>query len=194
MSELERLEWDRRYSEGEHMPKASASSYLEEWLPRIPLGRGLDVACGTGRNALRMAEAGFQVDGVDISVSAIEIARREAERRGLEVSWRAGDLDTLELERGAFSLVTIFRYVNRGLWSRLIESLAPDGWILIEGHLATTRQVGGPSDPHFRLPPQELLTDFSALRIVSYGESIENEGETLYAFARLAACRGNPGW
>ena len=123
MSEFERLEWDRRYSEREYKPRATASPYLEEWLPRIPLGRGLDVACGAGRNALRMAEAGFQVDGIDIAASAIEIATGEAERRGLTVSWRVEDLDTLELENGAFNIITVFRYVNRGLWTRLIETL-----------------------------------------------------------------------
>jgi tellurite methyltransferase len=194
MSEYERTEWDRRYREGEYRERANPSPFLDEWLPRLPTGRALDVACGAGRNALRLAEAGFAVEAVDISSVAIDIASTEAARRGLDISWRVADLDALELEATSYDLVTVFRYVNRPLWPRLAAALAPDGFVLYEHHLDSPREVEGPGQPEFRLRPQELLRAFNGLRVVHYSETIETEGGSTFALARLVACQGDPGW
>lgn len=196
VSEDERADWDRRYAEGDYQPRKEPSPLLEEWLGSIPVGRALDVACGAGRNALRLAEAGFDTEGIDISGVAIERARREARRRGLSVAWRVADLDEAEIAPAAYDLVTVFRYVNRPLWPRLRSALAPDGWIIIEHHLQTELEVGGPSTPEFRLAPQELLEAFAALRIISYSELLEpgDQAGSTFALVRLVACNGNPGW
>ena len=97
MSEIERLDWEQRYQEGEYRPRTWPSPFLEEWIGRFPVGRALDVACGAGRNALRLAEAGFQVEAIDVSASAISMARVESARRGLDVAWEVADLDHSEL-------------------------------------------------------------------------------------------------
>ena len=55
-------------------------------------GRALDVACGEGRNAVWLAEQGWQVTGVDFSEVALEKARRLAELRGVEAEWVQADL------------------------------------------------------------------------------------------------------
>lgn len=195
MSESERLDWDRRYAEGEYRARNYPAPFLEEWLPRFRIGRALDVACGTGRNALRLAAAGFSVEAVDISRVAIELGQAEAKRRGLTLSWRVADLDDEELGPAAYDLITVIRYVNRPMWPRLVQALKTDGWILIEHHLKTDRPVDGPQSPEFRLDPQELLRAFTDLRIVHYSEVVENEdsGATV-ALARLVGCKGNPGW
>ncbi len=196
MSGSERMEWDRRYQKGEYRPRTLPSPFLEQWLERLPSGRALDVACGTGRNALRLAEAGYLVDAVDISQAAIEKARIDGERRGVTVAWQVVDLDDARLEAAAYDVITVIRYVNRKLWSRLIEALSPNGWLLIEHHLQTTADVGGPSSPEFRLAPQELLQAFHGLRIVHYEEVLETaQGEERgFALARLVACKGDAGW
>jgi SAM-dependent methyltransferase len=187
MSEYERTEWDRRYRAGEYRERANPSPFLDEWLPRLPTGRALDVACGAGRNALRLAEAGFAVEAVDISSVAIEIASAEAASRGLDIAWRVADLDMLELETTSYDLITVFRYVNRPLWPRVAAALAPDGFLLYEHHLDSRLEVEGPRQPEFRLRPQELLRAFAGLRVVHYSETIETEGGSTFALARLVA-------
>jgi len=196
VSETERLEWDRRYTDGEYRPRTWPSPFLEEWIDRLPIGLALDVACGAGRNALRLAEAGHQVEAVDISASAIGMARIEGERRGLEVAWNVADLDDAELRTSAYDVITVIRYVNRRMWPRLVAALAPDGWLLIEHHLQTTANVDGPSSPDFRLAPQELLGAFRSLRILHYEEVLETakRERKAYALARMVACNGDPGW
>lgn len=196
MSETERTEWDRRYADGDYRPRSWPSPFLEEWVDRLPPGRALDVACGAGRNALLLAEAGYRVEAVDISRSAIDMARAECNRRGLEIAWGVTDLDNAELETSAYDVITVIRYVNRRLWPRLIAALATDGFLLVEHHLQTTADVDGPTSPEFRLAPQELLEAFGSLRVLHYEEVLETaeRESTGYAIARIVACNGNPGW
>ena len=196
MSETEGLEWDRRYTDGDYRPRTWPSPFLGEWIERFPVGRALDVACGAGRNALRLAEAGHHVDAIDISTSAINMARAEAEDRRLDVKWIVADLDDADLGTSRYDLITVIRYVNRPMWPRLVAALAPNGWLLIEHHLVTAATVHGPHSPEFRLAPQELLEAFNALRILYYEETIEDSARDRgsYALARLVACKGDPGW
>ena len=197
MSEDERAKWDDRYATGDYVPRTRPSPFLLDWLGRIPVGRALDVATGTGRHALALAEAGFSVDAVDISAVAIDRARAEAQRRGLDVHWTVADLDTDPLPGAGYDLVTVLRYRNPDLWPRLVRALAPDGWILVEHHLRTSlADVVGPGDDRFRLAPGELLEVLGVLRVVHYTEVVEpaDRGEGRYVLARAVACAGDPGW
>jgi tellurite methyltransferase len=197
VSHEERSRWDRRYATGEYVARAPPSPFLLEWLDRIPVGRALDVATGTGRNALALADAGFEVAAVDISAVALDRARAEGEERGLPVDWILADLDDEALPGDGYDLIAVLRYRNPDLWPRLAAAMAPGGWIVIEHHLRTSREdVVGPSDDAFRLAPGELLEAFRDLRVVHYSESVEpaDDGEALFVIARLVACAGDPGW
>jgi SAM-dependent methyltransferase len=195
VSDSERVEWDRRYAGGEHHPRTTPAPILVRWLPRLKAGRALDIACGTGGNAVWLAEQGFRVDAIDISRVAIEEARESAESRGLAVGWQVADVDDVAFETDSYDVITVVRYVNRGLWPRLVEALAPDGCILMENHLNTRLDVAGPTSPAFRIDPQELLEAFSGLRILEYSETIETgDSGSRLAMVRMAACKGDLGW
>ena len=196
MSEDDRVAWERRYAEGEYRARTWPSPFLDAWIDRLPRGKALDLACGAGRNALRLAEAGFQVEAVDISTSAIEMATVEAHTRGVDVAWRAADLDDIELTPAGYQVITMIRYMNRRLWPLLPSALAPGGWLLIEHHLQTTANVDGPPSEDFRLAPQELLEALGPLRIIFYEEVLEesDRDRSTYALARLVACKDSPGW
>lgn len=196
MSESDRERWDRRYSDQDYLPRTEPTPFLEESLPLIARGRALVVACGAGRNALRLAAAGFQVDGYDVSPVAIGLARTEADRRGVDVNFQAVDMNEIEVPAGKYDLITMFRYMNRPLWPRLVRALAPAGWLVMETHLRSPHPVSGPQDPEMRLAPNELLDAFRDLRVVYYRESYEpsdRNGE-MSSVARLLACNGDPGW
>ena len=64
---------------------------------QIPHGRALDIGCGTGTNAIYLAQHGFEAFGVDISWFAIWRARRKARRCGTPVSFYTGDVTKLGL-------------------------------------------------------------------------------------------------
>jgi SAM-dependent methyltransferase len=67
--------------------------------------RFLDLACGTGAVAELAAEAGADVVGVDLAPGLIEQAKQRAEERGLEIDYRVGDVEALELEDASFDRV-----------------------------------------------------------------------------------------
>lgn len=198
MSDEESSTWNSRYADGSYVARLEPSPFLADWLPRVPKGRALDVACGPGRHALFLAEHGFEVDAVDISEVAIDAGRSEAARRGLEsISWSVADLDRGELPGAGYDLITILRYRNEALWPALRAALAPDGWVIVEHHLRTSLDVGGPTTDDFRLGPGEALDAFSGARILHYSEGLEPDDrgiEGQFAIARLVACVGDPGF
>ena len=88
--------WDRFYADRSRpvpffaaKPDENLVSYLERGL--IKPGRSLDVGCGPGRNAIHLAAAGFTVDAVDLSDTAIAWAADRAREAGVEVDFRCGD-------------------------------------------------------------------------------------------------------
>ncbi len=65
---------------------------LEAELKNLHPGTALDLGCGAGFNAVKLAEAGWSVLGVDWSEHAVKLANESAERRGLEARFIVGDI------------------------------------------------------------------------------------------------------
>jgi SAM-dependent methyltransferase len=144
MSEQDRNKWNQRYAEDRYQ-KNNSMILLEHWLPRLRVGRALDVACGAGRNAILLADAGYRVDAVDISREALSLARHKAENLGLCINWIEHDLDEPYRFDTDYDLIIVMWYVDLGLISRLCECLAPGGYIICEEHLITDQEVIGPT-------------------------------------------------
>lgn len=69
-------------------------------------GRILDVGCGTGHNAMLLAEAGYDVTAIDFVERAVAQARAAADARDLHLHWRVGDaLQLPSLVKGQFDTV-----------------------------------------------------------------------------------------
>lgn len=60
----------------------------------VPVARVLDVACGTGMHAKSLAEAGLQVDGLDLEPEFVRIAQD----RNPEGRFRVGDMTSFEVD------------------------------------------------------------------------------------------------
>jgi SAM-dependent methyltransferase len=70
----------------------------EQWA-RATGGPLLDLACGTGRMALRLAALGYQVTGVDITSEMIEWARQKAAKQAVSIDWVVADARTFHLQK-----------------------------------------------------------------------------------------------
>jgi ubiquinone/menaquinone biosynthesis C-methylase UbiE len=70
-----------------------------------PGDRVLDVACGTGNVALRAAQSGAQVVGVDLTPELFEAGRRLAAEYGVAVDWVQGDAEELPAGDATFDVV-----------------------------------------------------------------------------------------
>lgn len=123
----------------------------------------LDLACGTGRMALRMAELGYQVTGVDITPEMIAWARQKAAKQGLSIDFVVADARTFSLQkqfRFIYMLENAFQFFltrqdQEGLLARVREHLQPDGYFLFETRNPTPQilsQGRRPEGEKFTMP------------------------------------------
>jgi SAM-dependent methyltransferase len=94
--------------------------------------RVLDVGCGAGTDLVRFARGGALVTGVDISPSAIALARRNFDLQGLTADLREADGEHLPFPDGIFDLVFahgVVQYTTNGraLVQECRRVLKPDG-------------------------------------------------------------------
>jgi SAM-dependent methyltransferase len=107
-------------------------------LPPSP-ARVLDVACGQGRHAIRLARRGYDVVGIDTSPSFLATARASAAESPAPVDFIQLDMRDLDFEQefdAAVSLCTAWGYfdddANQEVLDRIGRSLRPDGRIVMD--------------------------------------------------------------
>lgn len=162
---MDATEWDQRYADRPLVWSAGPNQFLTEEVADLAPGRALDLACGEGRNALWLAEQGWQVTGTDFSPVAIDKARQRAERQGLEVAFHVADA-TDPAPGGPYDLVIVF-YLQlpaeqrRAAHRNAAAALATGGTLVIVGHDRDNldRGAGGPSSPEVLLSVDGVLAD-----------------------------------
>ena len=78
---------------------------LEKHLPENGKLKVLDVGTGTGFFAVLLAQAGYRVEGVDLTPAMLEEARALAAQRGMDITFREMDAQALDYEDGCFDAV-----------------------------------------------------------------------------------------
>lgn len=161
--------WDDRYIQGDTpwdsgLPSAELTRVLSEF--DIPRRRAIDLGCGSGTNAVFLAQQGFEVTGVDCSDTALAAASRKAQAAGVSVNWIAADV-----QRFGAGLPTFDFIFDRGCYHccRRVD---------LAGYLETHRNIsqpgtwclvlaGNPNDGVEGGPPKvsaaELLAEFDPL-------------------------------
>ncbi|RLD01715.1 MAG: class I SAM-dependent methyltransferase, partial [Chloroflexi bacterium] len=77
---------------------------LLNFIATHPAGRAIDLGCGTGTNAITLAQHGWQVSGVDIALIALYRARRKAKSSQVNLDLHLGDVAKLRGIEGKFNL------------------------------------------------------------------------------------------
>lgn len=147
--------------------------------------RALDVACGRGRHALVLAQAGSFVRAVDRDAARVSALREVARRLRLPVAAEVLDLEApgVTLGEEAHDLVLVFDYLHRPLFPALVRSLAPGGLLLCETFTREHARLGGrPSSPEHLLEPGELVRLVAPLQVVGHREG-GTDGRHLAAVA-----------
>lgn len=161
--------WDRRYAADDYVYGTAPNDFLSEQVDHLPRGAILSMCEGEGRNAVFLAERGYQVTAVDASGVGLAKARRLAEMRNVTVKTVVADLSSLDLGREAYAgAVSVFCHLptedRSALYTRVVEALRPGGVLILEAY--TPRQLdygtGGP-------PTEERLVSLDHLREVLGG-------------------------
>lgn len=103
-------------------------------------GPCLELACGTGRVSIPLAEAGYKVTGIDISEEMLELGKIKAQKSNVQIDWVLGDIRTFKLNK-KFSLIYIpinslchlhdFESIVR-CFESVKQHLNPDGRFIID--------------------------------------------------------------
>lgn len=166
---MHRERWDERHRDADYL--GEPAPFLEQVLPSLPRGRALDVACGLGANALRLAAAGFEVEALDWSFEALRKLRAAAEIKKLSVRGIACDLTRFPLPSERYAVVTCFRFLDRTLWPALLRALEPEGALIVETFTKGYLSLKPDFPPEYCLETGELLRAFATtLRVERYVE------------------------
>lgn len=199
MSRQERAAWDERFRAGDHAGTEPDPflTQIEEYAELLPSGRrvgpkaagpkaarpkaarpkALELACGAGRNAVYLAERGWDVTACDISLEGLRKAQTLAGERGVRLHLFCQDLQTVQLPVEHFDLVLCFFYLQRELFPQIKATLRPQGLLVYKTY--TTEQLrfpGRPRHPLHMLEPQELLDVFRDFRVLAYQEVVKERG------------------
>lgn len=188
--------WEERFREGSYPNDPDPSPVLAAYVDAFPDGRALDVATGTGRNAVFLAEHGYEVDAVDRARSGLEIARENARDRGVDdaVTWVQADALGHEYPESTYDVVTVsfFRIVDR--LTDLKAALTPGGVLFYQHHLRTTDDAEvGPSTDRYRFAANELLRANLDLTVLSYDERTEAVEEGRRSATAVLVARNSSG-
>ena len=152
------------------------SPFLVENMDLLPRGRALDVAMGRGRNAVFLAGAGFEMEGLDISQEAVNRTLKLAEISGVHVRALVADLEKgYQFEKDAYDLIVCFNYLHRPLFQTMKDALRVGGMVVYETFIVDQAGFGRPRNPDHLLKHNELLSLFREFRCLRYREGIIGE-------------------
>jgi SAM-dependent methyltransferase len=161
--------WDEQYrkqadtgAERESAP----SPLLVDAARDLPPGHALDLACGTGRDSLWLAQHGWTVTAVDGSPAAIELLRRRS--ADLRIESQIADLEdsAFTIEPTRYDLIAMCYYFQRNLIGQCKRGIAPGGVMIATALLIEP----GKELSSFRLQPGELRGYFKDWEILCYRE------------------------
>ena len=167
--------WNQRYLEQAEIgpPTPLVRTIAEKLRP----GRALDLACGTGRNALWLAQQGWDVTAVDGAPAAIDALSGVT---GIVADLEAGEY---KIEESAWDLILIAYYLQRDLFEPAKAGVKPGGTIIAIVH---TTEPGEEPTAH-RLRPGELVRYFEGWDILHQYEGPPNDAQHRRRSAEVAA-------
>jgi len=145
-------------------PNAFLVRMAREWKP----GKAIDCGMGQGRNAVYLAQMGWDVTGYDISEEGLATARRNAEKAGVKINAVRSTHQTFDFGKEQWDLIVMtYSFVNMqdaAFQQKLRESLKPGGIVLVEQ---------GNSGGTGKGPRNALFQTFQDFRVVYYEDAVD---------------------
>jgi len=168
VSAEDRERWDNKYAQSTGPGVPGLPKHFEPFAKRFGRARSaLDIACGTGRASVWLAQQGVRVVGYDISPTAVAQASALAVKHDVAHLCRfaVADFDDGLPEGPRVDLVFCNMFRSTRLDGPAMDRLNRRGLLA----LAALSEVGG-APGRFRVKPGELVDAFSPLRLIDHGE------------------------
>lgn len=193
--------WNERYRSTELVWSAGPNQFVEAACRDLPPGRSIDLAAGEGRNAIWLAERGWDSTAVDFSDVAIDKAQQLAQRRGVTITAQVADLTEFVPEPDGYDLVVV-AYLQLAaveldpILARAAAAVGPGGTLFLIGHDLSniTDGYGGPQYPEVLTTPEQVLAALADEFVVITAEVAErhvatDEGERIALDTHVIARR-----
>lgn len=178
--------WNERFSSDDFAYGTAPNTFLAEHFRAFPAaGELLSLGEGEGRNAVFLAEQGFQVTAVDLSSYGLKKAQALAADRGVSITAIEADLEAFDLGQARWDgICNIFCHLppelRIRLYARIRQALRPGGVFLTEQYAKAQLQYqsGGPKDARMLLRLEELQEAFSGFEVrhAAWETTTLNEG------------------
>lgn len=182
--------WDDRYRSTDRLWSAEPNIFVADRLSDLEPGVGLDLASGEGRNAVWLAERGWDMTAVDFSAVAAKRGREHSD----DVEFVVADVLTWEPDRQFDLVLIVYLHLEEDefapLVRRVVTWLAPGGELFMVGHDRSNLEhgVGGPPRPEVLWDVDRIVSWLEALDIVE-ARVLEREVEGEESTARDAVIR-----
>ena len=164
--------WDERYAVSDMLCSGRPNVWVQELCEDLPPGRMLDLAGGEGRNALWLAQRGWQATVVDSSQGALERAAASANELLVAARVQVVRADVRKyLPAGRGYELVLIAYLHLPQAERntvlnlAVSAVAPGGRLIVIGHDERNllEGIGGPQDLDLLFSPAELADRLRAL-------------------------------
>lgn len=147
--------------------------------------RAVELGCGTGTNAVFLAERGFDVTGIDLAPAALARAREKAEAAGVQVEFIEADVSRFELDlepfdflfdRGCYHCV---RRVDLDGYCRAVSRLTRPGTIalVLTGNINEQSEEGIPRVHEHEIRDElDELFDIQSIRAFHFEDAGGKQG------------------
>jgi SAM-dependent methyltransferase len=177
--------WNDRYRASELIWSAGPNQFVESICADLEPGRAIDLAAGEGRNAIWLAEQGWDATALDFSDVAIDKARQLAERRGVTITADVADLNAYVPTPGGYDLVLV-AYLQipdeqlTPILRRAAAAVAPGGTFLLISHDLSNLDggYGGPQAPDVLTTPEQVVAAVGDELEVRRAEVVERRVST----------------
>lgn len=170
MSRSDTDKWNTIHQSNKHHQQSPAKILVdyEHLLPES--GSALDIACGIGANAIRLAQHGLETAAWDISEQAINKLDEYTYKHGLVIKTEVRDVVSNPPEKNSFDVIIICHFLDRQLIPDIKNALCKDGLLYYQTFIRENVDNLGPSNPCYRFEQNELLQLCNDLNIILYRE------------------------
>jgi len=162
--------WDLRYKDTD-ISLASPAKVLAENTHLLPnSGNALDLACGSGGNAIFLTRHGLNTDAFDNSAVIIRKLSTYAEQQKLTLSAQILNVETEQLPANYYDVIVVSYFLERSIFPNILSALKAGGLLYYQTWSQESASTNGPSSTRFRLERGELLKLCPDLELVLYRE------------------------